>query len=554
MKKVAKHKKNVFAIALLAIAISLLAHSPALFATTQSALPTQSTSATLDSLDAYIAKRNFYSARKERKINEIRKELNSNNPISRMQVFNKMYDEYYTYRFDSAMKYANLLYSEAKTHNNSYYWQLSLMHRALLLATSGYYSQAQNIINNLASAKIEKSLLYEYNITAYWVYNYWSAYCNDNVFSPQYEALKKMYLNKALQAYPNKNDGQYFYLLGEKMFWLNKPSKVSSSLYLKAINRAKQNSRLYASATYALARNFLKENNIERYKKWLIRSAISDIICPLKENMALQELAMFIFNANENNAPRATQYIYCSMEDAQFYNNRLRMLEISKRLPTIVSVYEKQLKKQQQNIATKSYFLLALAVLLVILVAYIWVQNNKLNKRRMLIANSLETTQKLNEKLKKTDETREKYMRLFMHLCAIYINKMNNFKKLVSRKIKAKQIDELLNQVSSTKLTETEALDFYLRFDKVFLELFPTFIDEFNELLNNKIEVNSNNAQLTTELRIYALMRLGIKDSSEIATLLFYSPQTIYNYKTNIKKRAINKDSFEKDVLNLCTP
>ena len=140
-------------------------------------------------------------------------------------------------------------------------------------------------------------------------------------------------------------------------------------------------------------------------------------------------------------------------------------------------------------------------------------------------------------------------MRLFMDLCALYIGKLNNYQKLVVRKIKAHQEGELVQRANSTKLADNEAIEFYSRFDKAFLELFPSFVEQFNALLRDgkKVEV-SNKGGLTTELRIYALVRLGVGESVEIATLLFYSPQTIYNYRTAMRKRAINSDTFEDDV------
>lgn len=140
-------------------------------------------------------------------------------------------------------------------------------------------------------------------------------------------------------------------------------------------------------------------------------------------------------------------------------------------------------------------------------------------------------------------------MRLFMDLCATYISKLNNYRKLVTRKVKAHQTDDLLHSATSAKITEQEAATFYTQFDRAFKELYPTFVDDFNSLLlpDKQISLTKEGA-LPTELRIYALVRLGVTESAEIATLLFYSPQTIYNYRTAVRKRALRPDSFEEDV------
>ena len=124
----------------------------------------------------------------------------------------------------------------------------------------------------------------------------------------------------------------------------------------------------------------------------------------------------------------------------------------------------------------------------------------------------------------------------------------------MQRKIKANQVQDLMNIASSSKLSEEDAATFVTRFDSAFLDLYPTFVDEFNALLREDSSiVIKRNGRLTTELRIFALIRLGVKDSSEIAALLFYTPRTIYNYRSSVKNRAKNRDTFEEDVIRLCT-
>lgn len=515
--------------------------------------PSEADNSLLQDLDKCIAQRADYSKNKEKSIEAIRHRIAGASPEERLVLYEKMYQEYYTYRFDSAMSYMQRQHELALKLGNRHYQLLSVIHRALLLATSGYYSQAERSLKDISQNELEPSLKYEYNITAYWIYNYWSDYCQDTTFSPQYDREKQYYLDIAVKCHPHKNSAEYYYLVAEYLYWQKAPVAKSSAYYQKALELTTLNTRTYASAAYALARNYKKEGNMKKYEDWLIRAAMSDQVCPLKENLALQELAMYLFRQDENNAQKASKYIYCSMEDAQFYNNRLRMLEISKRLPVIVSVYEKQLQQKQRSITFGSYLLVFLALVLIVVIVFVWKQNSKLNRRGQEIDQNNRELASLNERLRKTNATREKYMRLFMDLCAIYIGKMNNYRKLVVRKIKAKQVEDLLHHSNSEKLTENEAAEFFLRFDKAFLELFPTFIEEFNALLKDDEKIKlSREGELTTELRIYALMRLGVTDSVEIATLLFYSPQTIYNYRTATKKKVLDKENFEDNLSKLC--
>ena len=159
---------------------------------------------------------------------------------------------------------------------------------------------------------------------------------------------------------------------------------------------------------------------------------------------------------------------------------------------------------------------------------------------------------KLNDELLKTNQTREEYVSLFLDLCASYIDKLNRYQELVKRKIKAKQADDLLKQ-NSTRMSEADTKRFFVNFDTAFLTLYPTFITEFNALLRPGEEIYPQKGEiLNTELRIFALVRMGIKDSSRIATLMFYSPQTIYNYRTSVRNRAKNRDEFEEQIKQLC--
>lgn len=191
-------------------------------------------------------------------------------------------------------------------------------------------------------------------------------------------------------------------------------------------------------------------------------------------------------------------------------------------------------------------------ILLLIGAGYIFRQSGKLRRRGKEIYERNMALEKLNARLRETDEMRGRYMRLIMDLCATYIGKMNDYRKFVMRKVKTHQADELLRSATSTKLTEQEATQFYTQFDKAFMELYPSFVEGFNALLKPDSRIAlSRNGGLTTEMRIYALVCLGVVESVEIATLLFYSPQTIYNYRTAMRKRAINPLTFEDDVRKL---
>lgn len=500
-------------------------------------------------LDSVLELRKHYIEVKEQKINSLKRQYQYATPSRQLAITQQLYQEYYTYRFDSAMHYAQQERILAQQLKDKSAFIKAQNHLSLVFATGGYYSEAQNLLKALPIETKDSLTQYEYWLTSFWIYNYWSDYCSDKLFSPQYDKLKTERLGKALSFCPNKNTAWFQYLQGEYAYCKKQPLKISTTHYLKAASMAPISTRTYACAAYGAARNYRLGGNMSKYEEWLVRAAISEQVNPLKENLALQELAVYLFKKDESNAEKSTRYIYCSMEDAQFYNNRLRMLEISQRMPTIVSVYQMQIDNKRKAVTIMSISLFTGIVILLVSLVFVVRQTRKARKRGMEISKQNELLEDLNKRLREVDNTRGKYMRLFMDLCATYIGKMNNYRKLVMRKVKAHQTDDLLQSATSTKLTEQESTLFYTQFDKAFLEIYPNFVSSFNALLKPDSQIGlARDGSLTTEMRIYALVRLGINESVEIATLLFFSPQTIYNYRTAMRKKAINPETFEDEV------
>lgn len=188
-------------------------------------------------------------------------------------------------------------------------------------------------------------------------------------------------------------------------------------------------------------------------------------------------------------------------------------------------------------------------------------QNKLLHKHRIELSDSNTQLSSLNDALNllntrliDTNKQRERLAKLYIDLCAKFIDRLSKFELLVRRKIKVGQVNDLLNMTSSSRLSDEDAATFLLQFDTAFLDMYPSFIEEFNALLKPEEQVKpAHSRSLTTELRIFALIRLGVKDSSEIASLLFYMPRTIYNYRSAFKNKALNRETFEEDVEKLCT-
>lgn len=508
----------------------------------------------LHRLDQYIARRDEFSSKKEKKLIRMKKKLNLTfGKRERLSLYNQIYREYYTYRYDSAMVYAKRGLQLAEQLHDDYYINLNKINRAAVLSTGGFYSQAEDLLLSLKPEDISPKLMQYYYYTLTWVYNYWGAFCERSEFKEEMQDKKRLYLAKTLEYMGNKQSALYYYLSGELEYLQHRTDKKVLGWYQKALAASPVDSRVHASAAYCIARYYQDNEQMDIYEKYLVQAAISDQVCPLKENLALQELSTYLYNKDAKYAKRVSKYIYCSMEDAQFYNNRLRMVEISRIFPLITETNH-QREIRQNRIITASLVVVSIVSLgFLAMMFFVFRINKRLAKSRREVRSQNMLLEELNQKLLNTNKRRETYMRLFMDISAVYIKKLDDYRKLVSRKIKAKQTADLLTAINSYKLAEEEASSFYIRFDKAFMDLYPNFVDEFNQLLlpEKQIVLPAPNS-LTKELRIYALMRLGITDGQELATLLFYSTQTIYNYKTSIRKRAKDLTTFDAAINQLC--
>ena len=505
-------------------------------------------------LDGYIERRNIYTEQKEEKIKQLKIKLRiAENNNARLSILNAIYREYYTYRYDSAMVYANRGLALALSENNTYYATLNRINRAAVLSTGGFYSQAETLLVDIDEKKVPRQLKQYYYYTTTWLYNYWESFCDKSEFKDNYRQKKQHYLQLTVKATSKNYVDLYAYLNGELAFLENPLGKTVLRHYTTALKNSPINSRVHASAAYCIARYYREMGNMQLYEKYIVEAAISDMVCPLKENLALQEFSTYLYKKDTKYAKYAARYIYCSMEDAQFYNNRLRMLEISNVLPIIATANQEALAYKERIVRGVLAVVSFLSLVLLGMALLGYKQNKWLARSRREVKSQNLKLKELNEKLIATNHRRETYMRLFMDISAVYIRKLIEYRKLVGRKIKANQTADLLKTINSYKLAEEEATTFYTRFDRAFIELYPGFVEELNSLLlpDAQIEQPSPNS-LTTEVRIYALMRLGVTDSQEIATLLFYSTQTIYNYKSAMRARAINRETFDDDINRLC--
>ena len=512
-------------------------------------------------LDAALAQRAYYVELKEKSLNDIKqgaKYVTSNE--DKLKLYEQLANDYKAYEYDSAMTYVNKGLILAQKSNNIFFNKRFQLSQTRLLITRGFYAEAKEILQKIEPKEEPRDYQFLYYYTMYGLYNNWSTYCENNEFSKNYDLKKVEYLKKAIELSPKK-DAFYYYLMGELYYFSNHPNNNKTiQYYKKALSMEKANSRLHAMTAFALSEVYQKANNLELMEHYLLVAAISDITSATKENVALQDIALFIYKHKTRSLNKAQEYINLSLEDAYAYNNRLRRIEISSKLQLITNAYTDDIKTTNRllNIALLVIILLLLGVGISSL--FIRKKNRLLKQKKDEISATSDKMEKLNgqlhlinDELKDTNQKRERLVKVYIDLCYKNIERNQKLRTLAVRKIKANQSKELLSLLSSSSSTEKENKEFLTEFDKAFLSLYPTFVNELNQQLTESAHIQlKENGEMPPILRVCALLRLGITESSKIAGILSYSPQTVYNYRSILKNNAIDKEHFEENVLKLC--
>ena len=532
-------------------------------------------------LDSVIANRAEYEAKKEKRLHDIKNAINYvNNATDKLRIYERLINEYTPYKYDSAMVYVQKAINLAKQTNSSEYYTQYQILKARQLVYRGFYIEAKEILEKLEIPPTNRHINYLYNCSLSALYFNLNMSTKNTEYCQRYSTLFQDYIDKAIEYCPKK-DAQYYYMKGVQLFYSKGTIHDIITCFNKAMSLLEPDSRLYAMSAYVLSKTYERSHQSEQQERYLLLAAISDIMASTNEYVALQEVALSLYK-DKDNLRKANEYINISLMDADAYSNRLRRAELYANLHVIRSAYNKKLQEQGtwQNVAI--ICILVLMAIIVTTIVYVVRKNHLLklkeNELKTLteqlsadnkqhkkdnkalkdsndaLEDSNKALQDSNDEFEYTNAKRESMANAFIMLCYQYIERLKNQRKLVIRKIKTNQQNELLSTLSSSRQSAEESQNFFSQFDKIFLSLYPSFVKELNTLLlpEAQIQLKEDN-ELTPTLRVAALIRLGVTESAKIAGILSYSPQTIYNYRSTLKNSAIDKEHFEENLQKLCS-
>lgn len=501
-------------------------------------------------LDKIILERPDFNLKKELRMDSLRMQMNLTSDIENTYQLNqKLFKEYRHYNMDSALIIANRKYDIAVRSNNLQYMLMSEMNIAEILGIMGMYKESLDIVDHINKDHLDSEGIGYYYHLYHSIYSLLSENSLSQKEKINYEKLISQYKDSLLLT--NEPDTQGYFLV--KNGKLVEQGKYDEALALMKLCYGKygSNERLLGTISYGLSDIYEKKGDTYQQKKYLAISAISDLKRAVKSYKALNKLALLLYQ--EGDIDRAYTYMKCSMEDAIFCRARFRMMEISESLPIIVAAYDKKMKQEKNNLYKYLILISVLSLVLGVSMICIYKQLKKLATARQAmkqmnveLKQMNEDLNDLNKKLSESNQVKEEYIGYVFNLCSSYIDKLETYRKNINRKLKARQFDDALKMTGSSSLAHDELKDFFQNFDAIFLNLYPNFVEEFNSLLLDGEQIYPKADDiLTPELRVYALIRLGITDSSKIAGFLHYSPQTVYNYTLKVRnKLKVSKEEF----------
>lgn len=519
----------------------------------------------LDELDKTVNNYQAYSNKKENEINKLKGLLKyTSTDLQKYAIYGKLYSEYKSYQSDSALIYARRSFQIAEKLNDVGKLNDARLNLASIMGTLGMYKEATDILNRININTSPELKGYYFTVNSV-VYGYMSDYAASLQEKEKYVLLTKKYRDSSLNFYPPQSS-PYIMAKSSRLIDTGKYNETLH-LLLNYFPNIAHDSPDRAVIAYIISQAYREKKDQEQQKKWLTISAISDLQLAKKEYISLRSLAFLMYENGD--IDRAYKYIKRSLEDALFCNARLRTYEISKMLPIINEAYQKQ---NETNRLQLILFLISASILSLFLLAVLFLlfkQMKKLSKAKqdLSLANiQLSELNKelhtFNEKLNETNYTlteanllKEIYIGRYMDQCSDYIGKLDEYRRKLNVMATTGKMNDLVSAVKSKQFIENELAAFYTNFDKTFLQLFPNFIKEFaNLLVDDEVTQLKEGELLNTELRIFALIRLGIKDSAKISVFLRYSISTIYNYRSQLKNKAAGpREDFEAKVMRIGT-
>lgn len=518
-------------------------------------------------LDSLIDQHDDIVAAKETEIRTIGKGIRgvTLTPEQEFDLNQRLYEEYLAFRFDSAYYYINRNIQSPLAANDPERYAASAIRMAHILSVSGIFHHARLLLDSIQVNHLSQTTQIEYYNQKTELNIYGSEMTIHTPYSAQYTDSAQYYRQLILEKAPKET---FEYIISRATYTCEQGDVAGAiKQFEEYFPKLQSGDRRYSIVASTLAYFYSKAGNPKQQEYYQLLSAISDLRGAILENSSLRELSAILMERGEYG--RAYRYLSLASNDAQLYGSRLRSVQVARLTPFITKAYDAEREQSQQRTNRLLIIISLIAVMLAATIVYtlslirkhhrdnekIHQMNEVLSFRNDEIQSVNDEMHMLNRQMKEANRIKDEYIGRFLELCSTFILRNEERTKQLNRLARDKKLSELYAELKSPNPINESIRMFHRNFDTAFLNIYPDFIGEVNRLMNdeNRFDVSENPTRLTTELRILALIRLGITDNQKIADILRSSITTIYTYRSKLKAKAIAKDSFEDDIRHIAT-
>ena len=512
-------------------------------------------------LDKCVEKKETYRAERYERIDSLRQQVETVQGAQLLEVYEAMYQTYSHFQTDSALFYLDKMNQLTELQEDPQKRTWVALNMAEQLAIMGAYSDAEDKVKKLNTTDMNQEERTRYYHVCRTIYGWMADYMSSTPsLSKELRHKTDLYRDSIIST---DTDPLSRDIVRADHLLANGKRDEAKQLIENYLPHAEKEQKSYVH--YILSEIYRQQNNSTEQMRHLALVAIEDLKRGVTEYAALPLLATKLKEQGE--VERAYNYLFCSMEDANFCNAKLRTMEISEVFPIIEKSYKQKERLARQTERGLLLGVSVMTIMLVLVVLYLRSQMHKLSQTRQQLsvandqleqANRLlgqrnDTLQESNAMLQQMDRVKEEYIALFLDRCRTYLSALEKYRKSLLKLAKSNQSAELMKKLKDDTLIEEEQQKLYNEFDEAFLDLHPDFVERFNALLRPEERLTpKRHERLNTELRIFALIRLGVTDTAQIAQFLDYSMPTIYNYRSRIRSKSIYpKEEFEEKLMEL---
>lgn len=456
----------------------------------------------------------------------------------------RLYQRSHLFKFDYSVRYSQRMLSVAQRMNDPARRIEALTLYGYSMARGGFFTEATDIFQSIHTEGIQlpDSVLADYYVYGGRMWHDLADYDAIEPFSTRYKAIGNSWLAKALPHITNVSDR--YYIRGKQLMWNNR-LREARPLYVRALALTTPDDYERRSILMSTIANIdLRLGHNERGTHYYILSVINDLRHSIMETVAIRSLGSDLFH-NYHDPYKSSEYLSLALKCASSFGTRYRLNSMGTLLPVVEA-------QKKHSDSMRRWIMLSSTIVLTILILLLFRSLLTGLKKSRQLEESQRLLQSSNRKLNEANRIKNKYLGHYMDKASEMTNQANDFALLALQKIKLKQYDAAAGLIEKFQHTrdKKQMMD---DFDSTFISVFPTFVEGFNLLMTPEgHQEGKKPGALTPALRIFALIRLGITDNNQIARVLDYSFNTVYNYRVRIRNKAKNPASFEHDVTALC--